>query len=99
MPRGKITKATIVDNIVNETGLPRKDVQNVVNQTIDQLKAAIALNQIIELRGFGTFEIRFRKGKERARNPRTGQIVKVENHGVVVFRPGKELKDIAWPIC
>ncbi|MGI9255778.1 MAG: HU family DNA-binding protein [Salinispira sp.] len=99
MPKEKMTKAAIVDTIANETGLTRTDVQHVVNETLVQLKSAIASSQVVELRGFGTFELRVRKGRDRARNPKTGQIVAVEDHGVVVFRPGKELKDIAWPLC
>ncbi len=99
MPKEKMTKAAIVDTIADETGLTRRDVQNIVNKTLVQLKSAIASSQIVELRGFGTFEVRVRKGRDRARNPKTGQIVAVEDHGVVVFRPGKELKNIAWPLC
>jgi nucleoid DNA-binding protein len=50
----------------------------------------------IELRGFGTFEIKKRKGRAKARNPKTGEVVSNEDHGVAVFRPGKELKVKAW---
>ena len=49
-----------------------------------------------ELRGFGTFEVRVRKGKEKARNPKTGEIVSVDKHGVAVFRAGRELKEELW---
>ena len=52
--------------------------------------------KVIELRGFGTFEVRTRKGREKARNPKTGDLVAVDTHGVAVFRPGKELKDLVW---
>ena len=51
-----------------------------------------------ELRGFGTFEVRIRKGKEKARNPKTGEIVSVDQHGVAVFRAGRELKEELWDI-
>lgn len=62
------------------------------------MKRALVEGKTVELRGFGTFEIRVRKGRERARNPKTGEIVKVEDHGVAVFRPGKELKDSVWNV-
>ena len=58
--------------------------------------AMIEKDRVIELRGFGTFEIRTRKGREKARNPKTGDLVSVETHGVAIFRPGKELKDAVW---
>ena len=47
----------------------------------------------IELRGFGTFELSYRKESDSARNPKTGEKVKVESHYVAKFRPGKELKE------
>jgi nucleoid DNA-binding protein len=53
---------------------------------------------VVELRGFGTFEIRTRKGREKARNPKTGEVVPVQNHGVTVFRPGKDLKKKTWEL-
>ena len=36
--------------------------------------------------------------RQCARNPRTGETVSVENHGVAVFRPGKELKNRVWDL-
>ena len=39
-----------------------------------------------------------RKGREKARNPKTGELCSVEPHGVVFFRAGKELKDAVWSI-
>jgi integration host factor subunit beta len=52
----------------------------------------------VELRGVGTFEVRTRKGRSKARNPKTGEIVSVEDHGVAAFRPGRELKTTAWSV-
>ena len=63
-----------------------------------EIKRGLEEDRVIELRGFGTFEVRTRKGRERARNPKTGEIVAVETHGVAIFRPGKELKDSVWDL-
>ncbi len=92
----KLTKAEIIDNIYEELDLDRSDIHKVIDKLFDNLKTALTQDQIIELRGFGTFEIRTRKGREKARNPRTGEIVPVSTHGVAVFRPGKQLKELAW---
>ena len=62
----------------------------------EEIKDGLKENKVIELRGFGTFEVRTRKGREKARNPKTGEVVAVESHGVAIFRPGKELKDAVW---
>ncbi|ORC38267.1 HU family DNA-binding protein [Marispirochaeta aestuarii] len=94
----KLTKAEIIDSIFEKTGVNRKDVHRILDEFFDQLKDGLQEDRVVELRGFGTFEIRTRKGREKARNPKTGEIVPVSAHGVAVFRPGKELKQIAWPL-
>ena len=92
----KLTKAEIIDSIFERTGINRKDVHRILDEFFDELKEGLEDDRIVELRGFGTFEIRTRKGREKARNPKTGEIVPVSAHGVAVFRPGKELKQLAW---
>ncbi len=94
----KLTKAEIIDNIFERTGVNRKDVHRILDEFFDELKEGLQTDRVVELRGFGTFEIRTRKGREKARNPKTGEIVPVNAHGVAVFRPGKELKQLAWPL-
>ncbi len=94
----KLTKAEIIDRIYEEVDIDRSDIHKVIDKLFDHLKEALSADQVIELRGFGTFEIRTRKGREKARNPRTGEIVPVSTHGVAVFRPGKQLKKIAWDL-
>jgi len=98
MASRKLTKAEIIERINEETELSRTDIHSVIDSLFDILKEGLSNDQVIELRGFGTFEIRTRKGRERARNPKTGEIVPVDTHGVAVFRPGKELKRLAWPL-
>ncbi len=98
MENGKLTKAEIIERIFHKLGLNRKDIHNVVDELFEELKTALQEDKIVELRGFGTFEIRTRKGRDKARNPKTGEIVPVSAHGVAVFRPGKELKQVAWPL-
>jgi integration host factor subunit beta len=95
---GKLTKAEIIERIFQKSGINRKDIHSVVDELFEELKGALQEDKIVELRGFGTFEIRTRKGRDKARNPKTGEIVPVGAHGVAVFRPGKELKQLAWPL-
>jgi len=94
----KLTKAEIIESIYEKLGINRKDIHNIVDEFFEEIKGGLKEGKVVELRGFGTFEIRTRKGRERARNPKTGEIVPVSAHGVAVFRPGKELKQIAWPL-
>ena len=75
-----------------------KEIRNVIDLAFSEIKEALLRQQIIELRGFGTFEIRMRKARKKARNPRTGEIVTTPSHGSAVFRAGRELKQAAWNI-
>ena len=94
----KSTKSDIVDAIYNKTRINRKDIHHVVDLFIDEIKTALIAQRAIELRGFGTFEIKIRKGRRKARNPRTGEVLSVDSHGIAAFRPGKELKREVWDI-
>jgi len=96
--KNKLTKAEIIERIFDSSGISRKDIHFVIDSFFNEVKSALNEDRVVELRGFGTFEIRTRKGREKARNPKTGDIVPVESHGVTVFRPGKELKTLAWPL-
>lgn len=94
----KMTKAEIIENIYEDAGINRKEIHSVIDNFFEQIKSALEQDRVVELRGFGTFEVRTRKGREKARNPKTGDIVPVQTHGVTVFRPGKELKKMAWDL-
>jgi integration host factor subunit beta len=94
----KVTKADIVDSVYQKTGMSRKEIRTVVDLFLDEIKDALIEQMIIELRGFGTFEIRVRKGRQKARNPKTGESVSVNSHGIAAFRPGRELKQDVWSL-
>lgn len=96
MAKEKLTKATIIENLHDKLCYNRNEIHEIVDAFFEEVKDGLEGQQIIELRGFGTFEVRTRKGREKARNPKTGDIVSVSSHGVAVFRPGKELKDLVW---
>ena len=94
----KLTKADIVDGIYNKVDTDRKIIKQVVDSFLEEVKTALVSYKIIEFRGFGTFEIKIRKGRKKARNPKTGEIVSVDSHGIVSFRAGRELKQDVWTI-
>ena len=94
----KFTKADIIDAVYEKTKISRTDVHSAVDLIFDEIKEALARHQSIELRGFGTFEVKIRKARPNARNPRTGQSIVIDSHGVVSFRSGCELKRAVWKI-
>ena len=98
MAAKKFTKADIVDALYEKTGMNRSEIRSTVDMCIDEIKDALMRRQVIELRGFGTFEVKVRKARPRARNPRTGETIAIRSHGVVTFRSGRELKQAVWNI-
>jgi integration host factor subunit beta len=92
----KLTKADIIDAVYQKTGMSRKEIRSIIDLFIDEIKDALIKKRVVELRGFGTFEIKIRKGRQKARNPKTGDIVSVNSHGIASFRPGRELKQDVW---
>jgi integration host factor subunit beta len=93
----KLTKAEIIEQIYPKVRVSKKNIHSILDLFFGEVKNGLLEDRVIELRGFGTFEIKTRKGR-KARNPKTGDTVQVENHGVAVFRPGRELKQKAWSL-
>ncbi|MCR4899234.1 MAG: integration host factor subunit beta [Treponema sp.] len=94
----KITKAELVEEVYQSTNLPKNEISLIADSLLTEIKNALCKGSSIELRKFGTFELRLRKGRKNSRNPKTGKLVQVEPHYVVAFRAGKELKEKIWKI-
>ena len=96
MAAGKLTKIELVDAVWQKLGLEKRDIKCCYDEIINVIKEALEGRRLVELRGFGTFEVKHRKGKANARNPRTGELVPARPHGVCVFKPGHDLKMSVW---
>ncbi|WP_294430891.1 HU family DNA-binding protein [uncultured Treponema sp.] len=92
MSEKKVTKNDIVEKVHSNTRIEKKVIQEAFENIIEEFKNALKDGSTVELRGFGTLEPRLRKGREKARNPKTGAILSVEPHYVAAFRAGQELK-------
>ena len=88
-----MTKADIVDVIASATGLTKVETEAVVDGFIMTVIDAMKEGKNIEIRGFGSFKVKHRKGR-LARNPRTGEQVMVEDRMVPTFKVSKEMKQI-----
>ena len=86
-----MTKADIVDVIASATGLTKVETEAVVDGFISTVIDALKSGKNIEIRGFGSFKVKKRKGRV-ARNPRTGEQVLVPEHWVPLFKVSKEVK-------
>ena len=85
-----MTKKEMAKAIAEEMGLTQLQVQGVVRRVFDGITDTLVREGRIELRNFGVFEVRQRKPR-KARNPRTGERVKVPAKRVVTFKPGRQM--------
>ncbi len=79
-------------NAVAAKGFSKKEADVAVKAVLDSITEALKNGEKVQLIGFGTFEVRERAEKE-ARNPRTGETVKVAAAKVPAFKAGQALKD------
>ncbi|HET7151652.1 MAG TPA: HU family DNA-binding protein [Candidatus Acidoferrum sp.] len=87
-----LTKADLIEEVLNVTELPRKESETIVETIFDNIIAALQKGEKIEIRGFGSFRTRERRGRV-GRNPKTGEKVEVPAKKIPYFKPSKELKD------
>lgn len=86
-----MTKKDIVMKVSNETNLTQIDVKKIVQRTLDVVVESLERGETVELRNFGVFKVKSRRGR-LGRNPRTGEEVTVPEKRVVIFKPGLVLK-------
>ena len=87
-----LTKADLIEEVLKVTELPRMESETIVETIFDSIIEAIQKGEKIEIRGFGSFRTRQRKGRV-GRNPKTGEKVEVPAKRIPFFKPSKELKD------
>jgi len=88
-----MTKSELIEKVVQTHGMLNMKVSEVlVNTVFDSIEEALKTGDKVEIRGFGSFTIRERLGRE-ARNPKSGEIVRIPAKKTPFFKTGKELKE------
>ena len=87
-----MNKTELISAVKEKTGFTGKDAEAAVKAVFDSVSEALAKGDKVQLIGFGTFEVRERAAKE-ARNPRTGETIKVDATKVPAFKAGQALKN------
>ena len=87
-----MTKADLIDEVSKLAELTRKDSEVIVETIFDSIVRSLRVGDKIEIRGFGSFRTRHRRGRV-GRNPKTGAKVDVPAKRIPFFKPSKELKD------
>lgn len=72
--------------------LYQRDVERIVTTIFEEISAALARGDRVELRGFGAFSVK-QRGSRVGRNPRTGESVSVTAKHIPYFKTGKQLRE------
>ena len=83
-----MTKADIVKNISDQTGMDKTDVQMIAEKFMDEIKSSLQNNNNVYLRGFGSFIIKTR-AKKTGRNISQNTAVIIPAHNIPAFKPSK----------
>jgi DNA-binding protein HU-beta len=86
-----LNKKELIDSVTASTGESRRSVAGVIDATIDQIQRSVKKGDKVTIPGFGTFSRRARSART-ARNPRTGESIKVRASKVPAFKPGAGFK-------
>ena len=88
-----INKKELIEIIANEQEqLPYKDIELAIKTIIESMIDSLKKGKRIEIRGFGSFSLRYRKSRI-GRNPKSGKSVNIDERYVPHFKPGKDLKE------
>jgi len=89
-----MTKSELIEKVSEFTShLLKKDTEIVVNTIFDAITEALQKGERIEIRGFGSFQVKLRAERE-GRNPKTGEEVHIPAKRTPFFKVGKELKEL-----
>ncbi|MCX6271078.1 MAG: integration host factor subunit beta [Bacteroidetes bacterium] len=83
-----MTKAEIVAEIANKTGIEKVAVQATVEAFMDAVKAAMTNGENVYLRGFGSFTIK-KRAKKTGRNISKNTTIIIPAHNIPAFKPAK----------
>ena len=89
-----MNKQELIEKLMAKTKTPvtHADMERIVTGFMDEVKAAVAAGDTVSLVGFGTFEARERAART-ARNPQTGETLKVAAKKAPAFKAGKAFKE------
>ncbi|MFH1727020.1 MAG: integration host factor subunit alpha [Pseudomonadota bacterium] len=88
-----LTKADIVDSLVQELNVSRKDAVNYTELVFETIKETLERGDNVKISGFGNWNVRSKQSRV-GRNPQTGQAMEISSRKVVTFKPSQVLRDV-----
>lgn len=87
-----MNKAELIEAVAKEAKLSKADTKRVIDATMVVIQKNLKRSDSVTLVGFGSFSVRKRAARV-ARNPRTGESIKIKASKVPKFTPGKPFKE------
>lgn len=87
------TKASMIEDICEKIGLPRKDATDIVEFLFDTMKNCLIEGETLKISGFGSFTVRNKKAR-LGRNPQTGEPMEISARSVITFKTSQVLRDL-----
>lgn len=87
-----MNKNELIDSMATEAGMTKANTEKALDAFVASVTAALKKGDEIRLVGFGTFSVS-KRAATTARNPRTGETIKVPAKKVARFKVGKSLQD------
>lgn len=88
-----MNRVGLIAAVADKAQLTQKDAKKAVEAVFSTISDSLTKGDKVRIIGFGTFEVRDRKGRE-GRNPRTNEPIQIEASKTPAFKAGKQLKDL-----
>jgi len=88
-----LNKSELIDSVATSTGESKRLVNDVLDELINTVQSTVQKGEKISLPGFGTFERRERSARD-ARNPQTGETIRIQASKVPAFKAGATFKQL-----
>ena len=87
-----MNKSQLIEALAKTENLTMKKAEMVINTIFSSVEGALVRGERVEIRGFGSFKVKDYDGYQ-GRNPKTGEIIDVQQKKLPFFKVGKELKE------
>ena len=87
-----MNKTELTTALAANAGISKKDAEKALNAFVDVVTDTLSKGDKVQIVGFGSFEVKDRPARV-ARNPRTGEEIKIDASKAPAFKAGKALKD------
>lgn len=87
-----MNKTELIAALAAKAEFSKKDAEKALNAFISVVTEALDKDEKVQIVGFGSFEVKDRPART-ARNPRTGEEIKIAASKAPTFKAGKALKD------